>query len=105
MISKFLSLLESNIGIPLGRVFHNSAADSFEVILASLSSVNFGLFAKKKSPAVYPNHVAIFGWGNFDVKSNTIHSHVNSTIITGFYLATVEFQDQSRYKIQWKQVK
>ena len=46
----------------------------------------------------------IFGWGNLDVKSKTIHSHVNSTIITGFYLATVEYQDQSRYKIQWRQL-
>ena len=46
----------------------------------------------------------IFGWGNFDFKSNTIHSHVHSTIITGFYLATVEYQDQSRYKIQWRQL-
>ena len=102
--SKFLSLLESNIGIPLGRVFHNSAADSFEVILDSLSSVSFGLFAKRNRQRYIQTMWEIFGWGNFDVKSKNIHSHVNSTIITGFYLATVEYQDQSRYKIQWRQL-
>ena len=61
--SKFLSLLESNIGIPLGRVFHNSAADSFEVILDSLSSVNFGLFAKRNRQRYIPNHVGNFRMG------------------------------------------
>ena len=102
--SKFLSLLESNMGIPLGRVFHNSAADSFEIILDSLNSVNFGLFPKRNRQRYILTMWEIFGWGSFDIKNNTIHSHVNSTIITGFYLATVEFQNQSRYKIQWRQL-
>ena len=46
-LANFVALLETNIGIPMGRVVHNSAADSLEIILQPFESMSFGIFAKK----------------------------------------------------------
>ena len=102
--SKLLSFLESNIGLPLGRVFHNSAADTFELILTSLNRVNFGLFARRNRNRMILEMWETFGWGSFDIKNNKINTNFNATCITGFYLATIEYYNQSRYKIQWRQI-
>ena len=40
----FVSILESRIGVPIGRILHNSAADAFELILSPLAEINFGIF-------------------------------------------------------------
>ena len=71
----FISLLENNVGIPIGRILHNSAADAFELILSPLTSVNFGFFGKKKRGKLLNEYWDLFGWGAFNTKENSIISN------------------------------
>lgn len=100
----FVSLLENNIGVPIGRILHNSAADSFELILSPLSKIKFGLFANRKRSKLLTNYWQIFGWGSFDSKNHSIITNVYPSIIAGFYLSLKEFEQGYRSRIQWKQV-
>ena len=101
----FVSLLENNVGIPIGRILHNSAADAFELILSPLTSVNFGFFGKKKRGKLLNEYWDLFGWGAFNTKENTIISNVFPSIIAGFYLSLIEFEQGQRNRIQWKQLR
>ena len=100
----FISLLENNISVPIGRMLHNSAADSFELILSPLAEVNFGLFGKKKRARLLSNYWNTFGWGSYETKSHSIVTNVYPAIISGFYLSLAEFQNGTRNRIQWQQV-
>tara|TARA_B100001564_G_C20625605_1_gene664516 strand:- start:419 stop:1474 length:1056 start_codon:yes stop_codon:yes gene_type:complete len=103
-LSNFISLLENNIGIPIGRILHNSAADSFELILSPLTKVNFGFFGKKKRSRLLSSYWETFGWGSYVGKNHSIITNVFPSIISGFYLSLVEFDQGHRSRIQWKQV-
>ncbi len=103
-LSNFISSLENNIGVPIGRILHNSAADSFETILAPLKGVNFGFFGKKKRSRLLISHWETFGWGSYVAKNHSIITNVFPSIVTGFYLSLVEFEQGHRCKIQWKQI-
>ena len=103
-LSNFISLLENNVGIPIGRILHNSAADSFELILAPLRDVKFGFFAKKKRAKLLLEYWNLFGWGEFNAKDHSIISNVFPSIISGFYLSLIEFEQEHRNRIQWKQL-
>ena len=100
----FISLLENNIGVPIGRILHNSAADSFELVLSPLKSINFGIFGKKKRSRLLSSYWETFGWGSYEGKNHSIKSNVFPSIISGFYLSLVEFDQGHRSRIQWKQV-
>ena len=100
----FVSLLESNIGVPIGRILHNSAADSFELILSPLSEINFGFFANKKRSKLLTNIWQIYGWGSYDNKNHNIITNLYPSIIAGFYLSLSEFEQGYRSRIQWRQV-
>ena len=100
----FVSLLENNVGIPIGRILHNSAADSLELILSPLSNVKFGFFGNKKRGKLLSEYWDTFGWGEYNTREHTIISHVYPSIISGFYLSIVELEQGHRKKIQWKQL-
>lgn len=100
-----ISLLENNIGIPIGRILHNSAADSLELILSPLTNVNFGFFAKKKRAKLLSDYWDTFGWGSYNRKDHSIISNVFPSIISGFYLSLLEFEQGRRNRIQWKQLR
>ena len=80
----FISLLENNIAVPIGRILHNSAADSFELVLSPLKSINFGLFGKKKRSRLLSSYWETFGWGSYEGKNHSIKSNVFPSIISGF---------------------
>ena len=101
----FISLLENNVGIPIGRILHNSAADSFELILSPLTNVNFGFFGKKKRSKLLNGYWDTFGWGAYNAKEHSIISNVFPSIISGFYLSLMEFEQGHRSRIQWKQLR
>lgn len=100
----FVSILESRIGVPIGRILHNSAADAFELILTPLTEINFGIFAKKKRSKLLMDYWLVFGWGSYDSKNHSIITDVYPSIISGFYLSLIEFMQGHRSRIQWKQV-
>ena len=100
----FISLLENNVGFPIGRILHNSAADSFELILSPLSKIKFGFFGKKKRGKLLNEYWGIFGCGSYNAKNHSIISNVFPSIISGFYLSLMEFEQGHRCRIQWKQL-
>ncbi len=104
-LSNLISLLENNVGIPIGRILHNSAADSFELILSPLACVNFGFFGRKKRSKLLKEYWDTFGWGAYNAKDHSIISNVFPSIIAGFYLSIVEFEQGLRSRIQWKQLR
>ena len=104
-LSNFVSLLEENIGIPIGRFLHNSAADSFELILDPIKNMKFGFFANKKRKKLLKEYWGIYGWGYFDSNNDSITTNVYSSIVSGFYLSLIELDQGFRSKIQWRQVK
>ena len=103
-LANFVALMESNIGVPLGRILHNSAADSFEFILQPFSSNKFGFFAKKNRLRMLTKMWQVYGWGSFGVNGHAINSAVHPSVISGFYLAMLEFHYAARKKIQWRQL-
>ena len=70
-LANFVALMESNIGVPLGRILHNSAADSFEFILQPFSSNKFGFFAKKNRLRMLTKMWQVYGWGSFGINGHT----------------------------------
>ena len=103
-LANFVALLETNIGIPMGRVVHNSAADSLEIILQPFESMSFGIFAKKNRLKFLNGLWEIFGWGEFNLKNNSITTDVFPAIVSGFYLSCYEHYFATRAKIQWRQI-
>ena len=79
-----------NIGIPIGRFLHNSAADSFELILDPIKNMKFGFFANKKRKKLLKECWGIYGWGYFDSNNDSITTNVYSSIVSGFYLSLIE---------------
>ena len=104
-LSNFISLLEENIGIPIGRFLHNSAADSFELILDPVKNMKLGFFSNKKRRKLLKEYWEIYGWGYYDSTTHSITTNVYSSIISGFYLSLIELDQGFRSKIQWRQVK
>ena len=103
-LANFVSLFEGIIGVPMGRILHNSAADCLELILSPVSNMKFGMFASKKRNKLLSKYWKIFGWGRYDWKADSINTAVYASIISGFYLAVVEQQHGDRRKIQWRQL-
>ena len=99
----FVALLEKHLGHPMGRILHNSATDAVENILAPLKQKKFGLFAKKKRRRFIRRLWTTYGWGTYDFESNILRTAVQSSIVSGFYLAFVEYFHDARFKIQWQQ--
>ncbi|DAC28078.1 MAG TPA: hypothetical protein HA327_07200 [Candidatus Poseidoniaceae archaeon] len=103
-LANFVALFEANIGLPMGRVFHNSAADSLELILESVDGKNFGFFAKRNRLKYLQSLWEVYGWGDFNIKQNSITTEVFPAVISGFYLSILEQYFGKRTKIQWRQL-
>ena len=103
-LANFVALFESNIGLPMGRVFHNSAADSLEKILQPMGLKKFGFFAKRNRLKYLQNLWEIFGWGDFNIEQNSITTEVFPAVVSGFYLSVFERYFGKRSKIQWRQL-
>lgn len=103
-LANFVALFEANIGLPMGRVFHNSAADSLELILQPFGSKKFGFFAQRNRLKYLQSLWEVFGWGDFNIKQNSITTEVFPAVISGFYLSAHEQYYSKRTKIQWRQL-
>ena len=96
-MSNFVSLLEENIGIPIGRFLHNSAADSFELILDPIKNMKFGFFANKKRKKLLKECWG-FMVGILDSNNDSITTNVYSSIVSWFYLSLIELDQGFRVR-------
>lgn len=103
-LNNWLRLFEANLGVPFGRKFHNYAADCEEIKLQTLGLKKRGLFKKKYNKNILLNRWRLMGWGVPNFSKHKINSNCMPSISAGFYLATKEYLEQKRFKIEWNQV-
>ena len=103
-LNNWLRLFETNLGIPFGRKIHNCAADCEEIKLQTLGLKKRGFFKKNYNKNILLNRWRLLGWGVPHFTKNKIESNCMPSISAGFYLATKEYLEQKRFKIEWNQV-
>ena len=94
---------ESIISSPVGRILHNSAADSLELINADLHTIRRKFFGKKRLNKMLIDAWKLCGWGTNSFHDSTIKTNVFASVAAGFYLSTVELLESCRYKLEWSQ--
>ena len=103
-LNNWLRLFETNLGVPFGRKIHNCAADCEEIKLQTLGLKKRGLFKKNHNKNILLNRWRLLGWGVPYIWKNKIESNCMPSISAGFYLASKEYLEQKRFKIEWNQV-
>ena len=103
-LNNWLRLFETNLGVPFGRKIHNCAADCEEIKLQTLGLKRRGLFKKNHNNNILFNRWRLLGWGVPHISKNKIESNCMPSISAGFFLATKEYLEQKRFKIEWNQV-
>ena len=94
---------ESIISSPIGRILHNSAADSFELIIANLATIRTRFFGKKRLNKMLVEVWKLCGWGTNSFNNSTIKTNLFASVAAGFYLSTIELLENCRYKLEWSQ--
>lgn len=94
---------ESIISSPIGRILHNSAADSLELINTDLATIRRKLFGKKRLNKILIDAWKLCGWGVNNFHDSTIKTNVFASVAAGFYLSTIELLENCRYKLEWSQ--
>ncbi|MDG1548684.1 MAG: hypothetical protein P8Q94_01410 [Candidatus Poseidoniaceae archaeon] len=94
---------ESIISSPIGRILHNSAADSLELINADLANIRRKFFGKKRLKKILVNDWELYGWGVNNFHDSTMKTNVFASVAAGFFLSTIELMENCRYKLEWSQ--
>lgn len=94
---------ESIVSSPIGRILHNSAADSMELINADLGPLRRKFFGKKRLNKVLVESWKLCGWGTNSFDDSTIKTNVFASVAAGFYLSSIELLESCRYKLEWSQ--
>ena len=94
---------ESIISSPIGRILHNSAADSLELIIANLATIRTRFFGKKRLNKMLVEVWKLCGWGTNSFHNSTIKTNLFASVAAGFYLSTIELIEDCRYKLEWSQ--
>ncbi len=94
---------ESLISSPIGRILHNSAADSLELIIANLATIRTRFFGKKRLNKMLVEVWKLCGWGINSFYNSTIKTNLFASVAAGFYLSTIELLEDCRYKLEWSQ--
>ena len=100
---KWIHCFESLVGIPIGRIVHNSAADAEEVSLSDFGEAKYRFFAHKKFRKDLENRWALFGWGSPLFPDSKIRTNLFPAVAAGFFLASKEKLETQRFKIEWNQ--
>ena len=101
--NKLIYHYESIISSPIGRILHNSAADSLELIIANLATIRTKFFGKKQLNKMLVEFWELCGWGTNNFKNSTIKTNLFASVAAGFYLSSVELLENRRYKLEWSQ--
>jgi len=103
-IERWWGIFENVLGVPFGRKLFNSCCDEEEFQIHSDEIIKSGWFKKSGNKKRLHNRWKLFGWGEVNLESKKISTHLPSSIAAGFAVAGIESFYETRFKSEWKQI-